>query len=35
MLGIGEMLLGDRTAALRDRAARMLAEGQILAPGDF
>jgi hypothetical protein len=35
LLGIASCLLDDRAQALADRARRMLASGDILAPGEF
>jgi hypothetical protein len=35
LLGMARFLLDDRAQALADRAQRMLARGEILAPGDF
>ena len=35
LLGIESLLLPDRAQALRARAERMLARGEVLRPGEF
>jgi len=35
LLGLAKFLLDDRARALADRARRMLAQNEVLRPGEF